>query len=54
MQQIEAKIYAVGIDESGRSVAWCLVDGVKFAIPTNVVTMAKLAEKGLPIKNENT
>lgn len=50
-KQVEARIYAAGVDESGRSVVWVLVDGAKFAIPTNVVTMTKLLEKGLPIIN---
>lgn len=48
---VDAKIYAVGVDDTGRSVVWALVNGQKMAIPTNVVTMAKLAEKGLPVKN---
>jgi hypothetical protein len=45
----EVKVYGVGVDEKGRSVVWAMVGGVKFVIPTNVVTFAKLAEKGVPV-----
>jgi hypothetical protein len=52
-KQIEIKVYAVGVDSKGSSVLWAIVDGSKWAIPTNHVTMAKLAERGVPVKNEH-
>jgi hypothetical protein len=51
VKNIEAKIYAVGT-EKGRSVVWALVGGMKWVIPTDAVTMARLAERGIPVKNE--
>jgi hypothetical protein len=47
----DVNVYAVGVDDTGRSVVWTLVNGAKFAIPTNVATMARLAEKGVPVRN---
>lgn len=46
----ETKIFAVGTVK-GNPVVFAFIDGRKVVIPTNLVTMAKLAET-LPIRNE--
>jgi L-serine deaminase len=51
VKNIEAKIYAVGT-EKGRSVVWAMVGGSKWVIPTDLLTMSRLAERGIPVKNE--
>lgn len=47
---IEAKICAVGTYD-GNSVLFAVVGGCEWIIPTDLATMAKLAEK-LPIRHE--
>lgn len=47
----EAKVFAVGT-ENGKSVIFLLVDGIKTVVPTSLLAMSKLAEKGIPIRNE--
>lgn len=54
---IEAKIYAVGTYKGKPGAdavpaVYALVNGSKWVIETTLDTMAKLAEAGLPVKNE--
>ena len=51
-KQPEVKVYAVGVSSKGNSVLWALVDGTKWQIPTDTITMAKLAERGVRVINE--
>jgi hypothetical protein len=50
-KQAEVKVYGTGVDEKGGSVVWALVNGSKFTIPTNAVTMARLAAAGVKVIN---
>ena len=45
----EVKVYAVGVTNKGNSAVFALVNGAKWEIPTDNITMARLAEKGVPV-----
>lgn len=47
----EVKVYGVGVTNKGNAVVRAIIDGSKFDIPTNALTMAKLAERGVPVIN---
>lgn len=45
-------IYATGTDNS-KPVVFAMINRMKMTIPTDAVTMARLAEQGVPVINEN-
>jgi hypothetical protein len=49
--KVEAKVYAVGT-EKGNAVLFLLVNGLKMVVPTNILSMSRLAGIGVPVRNE--